>query len=82
MTRDETKAMLLDLLVSLKLLSAAERIAANAKDISFGELGIDSLTVVDLCVGIEEKIGRELRVEEVIDYPTVDLLAAHLSEAR
>lgn len=82
MTRDETKAMLLDLLVSLKLLSAAERIDVDAKDISFGELGIDSLTVVDLCVGVEEKIGRELRVEEVIDHPTVDLLAAHLSEAR
>lgn len=82
MSRDEAKAMLLDLLLAMELLSPSERAVAataGAKDISFGELGIDSMAVVDLCVGVEERIGRELRVEEIIDNPTVDLLAAHLA---
>lgn len=84
MTGDETKAMLLDLLVSMHLLSPADRAAAVApgsRDISFGELGIDSMAVVELCTAVEEKTGRELRVEEIIDNPTVDLLAAHLASA-
>lgn len=83
MKREEAKAMLLDVLQSMELLSSAERTAAaeaGADDIQFGGLGIDSMAVVDLCVGVEEKIGRELRVEEIIDNPTVDLLAAHLAQ--
>jgi len=44
-----------------------------------GELGIDSMAVVDLCMGVEEKTGRELRVEEIIDNPTIDQLAGHLA---
>lgn len=83
MKREEAKAMLLDVLQSMELLTPAQRAAAGeagAEDIQFGGLGIDSMAVVDLCVGVEEKIGRELRVEEIIDNPTVDLLAGHLAE--
>jgi acyl carrier protein len=83
MKREEAKAMLLDVLQSMELISPAQRAAAaeaGADDIQFGGLGIDSMAVVDLCVGVEEKIGRELRVEEIIDNPTVDLLAAHLAQ--
>lgn len=82
MTTDEAKAMLLDVLVALDLMSEADRAAAlesGAKDISLGSLGIDSMAVVDLCVGVEEKTGRELRVEEIIDNPTIDQLAAYLA---
>lgn len=84
MNREEAKAMLLDVLHSMELLSTAERAAADepgAGDIEFGGLGIDSMAVVDLCVGVEDKIGRELRVEEIIDNPTVNLLAAHLAHS-
>jgi acyl carrier protein len=82
MSRDEAKLMLLDVLLSMELISPAERAAAaepGASDIALAGLGIDSMAVVDLCVGVEEKTGRELRVEEIIDNPTVDLLAAHLA---
>ncbi|MGE4251603.1 MAG: acyl carrier protein [Parvibaculaceae bacterium] len=84
MNRDEAKSMLLDTLLSLQLISPAERAAATgagADDILLSGLGIDSMTVVDLCMDIEQKTGRELRVEELIDHPTVDQLAAHLAEA-
>jgi acyl carrier protein len=83
MNRDEAKSILLDVLHSLELISPAERAAATepgASDIQLGELGIDSMAVVDLCVGVEARTGRELRVEEIIDNPTVDLLAARLAE--
>lgn len=82
MNREEAKAMLLDVLLSMELISQADKTAAveqGADDIQLGGLGIDSMAVVDLCVGVEEKIGRELRVEEIIDNPTVNLLAAHLA---
>ena len=82
MKRDEAKLMLLDVLLAMELISPEERGAAlkpASNDIQFGELGIDSMAVVDLCMGVEEKTKRELRVEEIIDHPTVDQLAAHLA---
>jgi acyl carrier protein len=82
MTGNEAKTMLLDVLMALGLMSPEERAAAlepGAKDIPLGSLGIDSMAVVDLCVGVEEKTGRELRVEEIIDNPTIDQLAAFLA---
>ena len=35
--------------------------------------------VVDLCIEVEEKTKRELRVEDIFENPTVDQLAAHLA---
>jgi acyl carrier protein len=82
MTVNEAKTMLLDVLLALELLSPTERAAAlesGANDIALGSLGIDSMAVVDLCVGVEERTGRELRVEEIIENPTIDQLAAFLA---
>jgi acyl carrier protein len=82
MTVNEAKTMLLDVLLALELMSPVERAAAlepGANDIALGSLGIDSMAVVELCVEVEEKIGRELRVEEIIDYPTIDQLATYLA---
>jgi acyl carrier protein len=84
MNRNEAKSMLLDVLLSLELISTAERAAAlepGAGDIPLGGLGIDSMAVVDLCMAVEARTGRELRVEEIIDHPTVDGLAAHLADS-
>jgi acyl carrier protein len=84
MNREATKTMLLDVLQSMELISPSDKAAAlapGAEDIQLGGLGIDSMAVVDLCVAVEDKIGRELRVEEIIDNPTIDLLAAHLANS-
>jgi len=84
MNREATKAMLLEVLHSMELISQSDRDAAvepGADDIQLGGLGIDSMAVVDLCVAVEDKIGRELRVEEIIDNPTVNLLSAHLANS-
>jgi acyl carrier protein len=82
MNREATRAMLLEVLQSMELISQSDKAAAlepGAEDIQLGELGIDSMAVVDLCVAVEDKIGRELHVEEIIDNPTVNLLAVHLA---
>lgn len=42
-------------------------------------LGIESMAAVDICAEVEGKVGRELRVEEIIDNPTIDMLATHLA---
>jgi acyl carrier protein len=83
MTQEEAKAILLDVLHSMELVSKVEREAAfePGADIELGELGIDSMAVVDLCVGVEDKTGRELLIEDLIDNPTVNLLAAHLARS-
>lgn len=84
MNREEAQAMLLEVLHSMELISESDRDAAGepgAGDIELGGLGIDSMAIVDLCVAVEDKIGRELRVEEIIDNPTVNLLATHLADS-
>ncbi|MGE0006468.1 MAG: acyl carrier protein [Parvibaculaceae bacterium] len=83
MTQSDTKTMLLDVLQGMDLISPETRAQAlepGANDIMLGALGIDSMAVVDLCLGVEEKTGRELLVEEIIDHPTVNQLAAFLAE--
>lgn len=62
----------LDVLHSMDVISEVERDAAAAPGADDIELGIDSIKV-------DGKIGRELRVEEIIDSPTVDMLATHLA---
>lgn len=84
MNREEARTVLLDVLHSMELISTIQRDSARdpeAEDIEFGELGIDSMAVVDLCLGVEDKTGRELLVEEIIDNPTVNMLAAHLAQS-
>lgn len=82
MNREDAKSMLLDVLLAMELISPAQRAAAiepRAEDIQLGGLGIDSMAIVELCMNVEERTGRELRVEEIIDNPTVNQLAAHLA---
>lgn len=84
MNQHDAKAVLLDVLLAIDLISPEERAKAlepEANDIMLGALGIDSMAVVDLCVGVEERTGRELRVEEIVDNPTVNQLAAFLADA-
>ena len=38
------------------------------------------MSVIDLCMDIEENTGREVLIEELIDNPTLNKLAKFLSE--
>ena len=84
MTAGEAKVMILNLLQNLELIDEkqkADALAGQAFDIELAGLGIDSMKVVDLCVGLEEEVGREIEVEELIENPSVNQLAAHFAKA-
>jgi len=82
MKADEAKAFILDVLKSLKLVDeeTARLVADDKQDIELGALGIDSVAVVDLCVGLEEHVGREVTIEELVENPTISQLAAHFAK--
>lgn len=83
MTADEAKVMILNILQNLELIDGKQKddvFSGRAADIELAGLGIDSMKVVDLCVGLEEEVGREIEVEELIENPTVNQLAAHFAK--
>ncbi len=44
----------------------------------FFEQGIDSLTGLRICRSLADTLGHDVELEWVFDYPTIELLAAHL----
>jgi acyl carrier protein len=76
MQEDAAKAAILDVLKELEILHGQ----AETGDIEFAGLGIDSIKVVDLCVALEERFGREVSIEELVENPTVNQLAKHLAK--
>jgi acyl carrier protein len=77
MRTDEARIAILDVLKGLKLIDGNR---AQAADIEFASLAIDSITIVDLCVGLEEKVGREVSIEELIENPSLNQLADHFTK--
>jgi acyl carrier protein len=73
---NEARAAILDVLAELELVKG-EQVAAG--DLEFAGLNIDSIKIVDLCVGLEEKLGREVSIEELIENPTLNKLADYVS---
>ncbi len=59
---------------------AAEWSAQSETDVDLATLGIDSMSIIDLCMDIEQKSGREVLIEELIENPTLNKLAKFLSE--
>jgi acyl carrier protein len=52
--------------------------ADESADIDFESLDIDSLSVFDLCLSLEEISGVEIEPEDFIDNRTLSSLAKHL----
>jgi acyl carrier protein len=82
MSVEEANAMILEVLGALELVDkeTEKRFADGGPDIELGTLGIDSMKVVDLCVGLEERLGREVEIEELVENPTVRKPARHFAE--
>ncbi|MGE4251605.1 MAG: acyl carrier protein [Parvibaculaceae bacterium] len=81
----EQKKMILDVLVGLELVNDKQKtdlLDGRIEDLDFASMGIDSMKVIDLCVGLEERVGREVEVEELIENPTVGRLADHFTRER
>ena len=79
----EFRNVILGALVGIKSFTpekAAEFTANVSEDVQLAALGIDSMSVIDLCMDIEENTGREVLIEELIDHPSINKLAKFLSE--
>ncbi|MCX5208102.1 acyl carrier protein [Kitasatospora sp. NBC_00240] len=48
-------------------------------DIPLEYLGVDSATTLVLSADLSTETGRETRPGEILDHPTIERLAAHLS---
>ena len=84
MNASEARKQILDVLVAVEILTHGQKqglLEGPAEDIQLAELGIDSIKIVDLCVGLEERVGREISIEELIENPTVNKLADHFAKA-
>ncbi|MGE0006466.1 MAG: acyl carrier protein [Parvibaculaceae bacterium] len=81
MTANEAKAIILQVLKDLELIDeeTAELVAGGQKDVELSALRIDSIAVVDLCVGLEEHVGREVTIEELVENSTIGRLADHFA---
>lgn len=49
-----------------------------AEDLLFSELGMDSLTVLDFCVALEDRTGHPVEPSDLVQYPSVNALARAL----
>lgn len=78
MSPGEARETIVSVLAGLGLVDEHQ---AKAEDIEFAGLGIDSMKVVDLCMELEERVGREIAVEELIENPTVNRLAEHFAKS-
>ncbi|MEO6608068.1 MAG: acyl carrier protein [Aestuariivirga sp.] len=82
-TYSENRTLIINALVGIKAFqpeAAAEWIANADRDVELASLGIDSMAVIDLCMDIEKYTGREVLIDELVDNPTLNKLAKHLSE--
>jgi acyl-CoA synthetase (AMP-forming)/AMP-acid ligase II/acyl carrier protein len=64
--------------VSKKLRQPVVKVSAQAP---FQQLGLDSLSLVDMVLDLEESTGQELDSNVVFEQPTIELLSAHVARA-
>jgi acyl carrier protein len=80
----QSRECIIKALHGIKVLDEAARdafLAEPQKDVALVELGIDSVSVMDFCLLLENDMGREVEILELIDHPTLNTLAAHFAAA-
>jgi acyl carrier protein len=78
----DAQLIILDILAATELIDRDRKedvLAGRISDIEFAGLGIDSMRVIDLCLGLEARLGREIEVEELIEYSSLKRLADHFA---
>jgi len=81
MTLDPHRQTVLSVMSKLGLLEGRPSPEEMAGDLLFADLGMDSLTVLDLCVALEDQTGCIVEPADLVQHPSVDALARFL-EAR
>ena len=83
MAKIDHRTVIMNALVGIKAIDEdhCTRLSGDRTvDVELASLGIDSMAVIDLCMAIEESIGREVTIEELVENASLNKLAKHLSE--
>jgi acyl carrier protein len=57
------------------------RMKDASSDIPFEEFGLDSLSTMEICMAVEEKVGIEIDLGDLVRFPSVNALARHIAES-
>ena len=67
-------------LQDLGALSDEDASHLETSDLDLAGVGLDSIKVVDFCLLLEQHIGREVTVDDLIMNPSIRKLATHFAE--
>ena len=84
MNLNEARAAVLKAMLDTAVIDQAEHARMSGSpgsEVLLAELNIDSMKVIDLCNALEDALGREIEVEELVENPSVDALARHFAQA-
>ena len=82
MTEAEARDLILNALAHSNVLDAEqhERFKRDpASDAELASLGIDSMAAINFCVALEKTLLRDVEIEELVEHPSLALLARHLA---
>lgn len=83
-TEDDMRVLIVNALVDIKALTAdaAKALMKNkTQNLELASLGIDSMAVINFCNALEEGLGREIEIEELVEHATLNSLAKHFANA-
>ena len=66
----------------LKHEGRAELFIEGKSEVLFGDLGLDSLVLMELCIGIEEQLSVSFSPEQVARFGSLQQLANEISRGR
>lgn len=79
LSEEDHEKIIVEALQSIGKLTREQAAQLQAQDIDIAALGLDSVSITDFCMALEERIGREIEVDELIENPSIKGLARHLS---
>jgi acyl carrier protein len=80
MSVSERRQDIIAALTRLRLLDGRSDLAAGEADLNFVDLGMDSLTVLDFCMQLEDRTGLSIEPADLVGHPSLNALAALLEE--
>ena len=83
MTFDEARTLIIGVIHEttnfLHRPDMAAQIEDTDADIAFGDIEMDSLVAMELCIELEDKTGVQVELGDLALYPSVNALAQHVS---
>ena len=79
MNSDEIKRMMIETLVASGFVAPVDAAALQTKIVDLASLDIDSLTVIELCMKLEDSLGFPVEPTDILHHPTLDAISTDLA---